>query len=263
MNSLRSPPRAKINLLFFQDIIMLVMGILILVTLMLSLSLGGVSAAAEEEESANKARELREKLAQIENENRRAQEQTLAVATLPKRELLESQVEALRRETNAAATERARSEAVAAAAQRRIESNVEQRKRADDSQKEVAQLESTAAELRAQIAAARTNSALYIVPSADIQGAGREPVVFIVSADKIQMRRMNGASLEERDLTNGINATKPLLEKLDSQKDVVVFYFRPSGAKWFVPLRDMARAAGFEVGYDAVEESQELVFKHP
>ena len=39
MSQLRSVPQAKINFLFFQDIITSVMGILILITLMLSLSL--------------------------------------------------------------------------------------------------------------------------------------------------------------------------------------------------------------------------------
>src|SRR3954462_9205459 len=104
MNSLRTVREAKINFIFFQDIITCVLGILILVTLMLSLSLDtGEAETAEEEQLQNQLRQAKENLAQIEQQNRSTEEKRLLLASLPDRPTLETEVTLLKRQaTNTA-----------------------------------------------------------------------------------------------------------------------------------------------------------------
>jgi hypothetical protein len=262
MSSLRSPARARINLLFFQDIITLVIGILILITLMLSLSLGGAAATVEEQQLENELREVRASIARVEIENQRAQEQSLAAAALPGAELLENQIAALRRETNAAFAELQRSQFAAVESQQRAAAASARKKVAEQAQANLAEMEKAISELREKLAAARTNNTLQIIPAASSESA-RSPIAFVVSADKLQLRRFDGPNNAEVSLASGVDSARELFARLDARRESIVFYFRPSGAKWFYPLRTLARAGGFEVGYDAVEEQQQLVFRRP
>src|SRR5258706_10318209 len=104
MNSLRTVREARINFIFFQDIITCVMGILILVTLMLSLSLNtGEAASPEEQQLETQLRQTKESLAETELLNRSAQQQSLLLASLPDRSTLQTEVTLLRNEAARAA----------------------------------------------------------------------------------------------------------------------------------------------------------------
>ena len=46
-------------------------------------------------------------------------------------------------------------------------------------------------------------------------------------------------------------------------QDYVVFYVRPSGIEAFTELCDVARRAGFQIGFDAVEEDRQIIFSAP
>src|SRR5947208_15381112 len=99
MNSLRTVHEAKINFIFFQDIITCVLGILILVTLMLSLSLDtGEAATPEEEQLQNQLRQPKENLAQIEQQNRSTEEKQLLLGSLPDPTTLETELALLKRQ---------------------------------------------------------------------------------------------------------------------------------------------------------------------
>jgi hypothetical protein len=50
------------------------------------------------------------------------------------------------------------------------------------------------------------------------------------------------------------------LQHFDPHQFYVVFYIKPSGIATFADLKATARAAGFEVGYDAMEEDAEIEF---
>jgi hypothetical protein len=46
--------------------------------------------------------------------------------------------------------------------------------------------------------------------------------------------------------------------KFRKQDQYFVFYFRPDGTSRFSILRDIVKNAGFEIGYDAIEEGADL-----
>jgi len=260
MNSLRSVPQAKINFLFFQDIITSVMGILILITLMLSLSIrSGEFGATPDVQFESQLKDVQNRLAQIEAENRAAQKQILDAAAVPDRTALENQAAALRRQATLAEEERRQSEAARA----RADNSAADRQSSTNLENSVSALEKNLASLRERLASTqRQSNAVYIALPPELNQSARKPVAFIVANDKIQIRSLTSTNAVERALSVATDL-KPLLSDYDPARDYLIFYFRPSGVKWFAPFREVARAAGFEVGYDAIEEPQEIIFTKP
>jgi hypothetical protein len=43
----------------------------------------------------------------------------------------------------------------------------------------------------------------------------------------------------------------------------IVFLFKPSGSHTFEKLTDLATNLGFDIGYDPIEESQDIIFSIP
>jgi hypothetical protein len=255
MNALRTVREARINFIFFQDIITCVMGILILITLMLSLSLDA-GATPEEQQLETELRTAKATLAEVEQQNREAQQKALQLASLPDRALLETELATLQLQSTNTAKQLLRSQTNAAAQK-------SEQSRATNLEETVSALEKQAAALHAQIAEARraTNS-IYIVPSAEARQSAREPVAIVVNRDTLRLLRLNGAA-EDRAINSGAADLRALLSPLNPEREYLVFYFRPSGAKWFVEFRELARSLGFAVGYDAVEEQQEIKFSAP
>ena len=264
MNNFRQVREAKINFLFFQDIITCVMGILILVTLMLSLSLNtGEAASAEEQPLQTELRQLKQHLTETEQQNRAIEQQALRLASLPDRPALETELAILKREADQSSNQLHQSEQATAALKAQQQSAILERQNATNLQRAIAALEQQLAAARNTL---RQTNALYVVPADDARES-REPVAFIVSSNKIQIRRFNDNN------TNTANATRdrvissaedlrPLLATLNPSREYVVFYFRPSGVKWFEPFRSLARELGFAVGYDAIEENKHLIFSN-
>src|SRR5689334_20835060 len=111
MNPLRTVQQAKINFLFFQDIITSVMGILILVTLMLSLSIrSGEFGATRDTPFQTELTAIKDRLAQIESQNQTAQQAILESAALPDAAALAAQTDAMRRQMAQLEGEQRRSE---------------------------------------------------------------------------------------------------------------------------------------------------------
>jgi hypothetical protein len=261
MNSLRTVHEARINFLFFQDIITCVMGILILATLILSLSLDtGEAATAEETQLQSQLNQTRQSISQIEEQNRNTEKQRLALASLPDRATLETELALLRQQaTNAENQVRqsieisvgARSQAEKAAADRRAEAELET---------EISALRTNIVATRDELSDSRrrTNS-VYIVPAPDTQQTSREPVAFVVSGNKIEVKWAD-SDLSQTHPLSAAEDFRALLRELDPAREYVVLYFRPSGTKWFEPFRKMTRALGFAVGYDAIEEQKDVIF---
>lgn len=252
MNGLRSVREAKINFLFFQDIITCVMGILILVTLILSLNLdAGQPVTPEEQQLDTQLRQLKQALAEIQRQNETAQQQALTVAALPDLPTLESELAVVRQQ--------------AANIEREINKPQQPRPTADtqslaDAQRQIAPLKSEISATRDELAKARVRTnTVYIVPSPATEQSAREPVAFVVGADIIEVKHLNRGDSQKRALSSA-NDLRALLEALSPEREYIVFYFRPTGAKWFEAFRDLARSLGFAVGYDAVEENKEIIF---
>jgi hypothetical protein len=262
MSQLRTVREARINFIFFQDIITCVMGILILVTLMLSLSLGGDEAGTPEEQKIeSELRQTKEALTQIEDQNRSAEYKALQLASLPDRAALETQLAILKRVAAQSSEQLRESQNAAAALKAQQERVVGQAQQATNIEKEIATLQQQLDSTRAELLAARANTnSVYIIPAPEAQDAKRQPVAIIVSGNKMQIRRLSGGAPQEHAIISGATDLRPILATLDPAREYVVFYFRPSGARWFVEFRQLARSLGFAVGYDAIEEQQQLVF---
>lgn len=262
MSQLRTVREARINFIFFQDIITCVMGILILVTLMLSFSLGGDEAGSPEDQKIEAdLRQTKKALAQIEDQNRSSEQKALQLASLPDRATLETQLEILKRAAMQSAEQLRESQNAAAALKAQQERASAQAQEATNIEKEIATLQQQLDSTRAQLVAARANTnSVYIIPAPEAQDARRQPVAIIVSGNKMQIRRLSGGAPQEHAIILGATDLRPILTALDPAREYVVFYFRPSGAKWFVEFRQLARSLGFAIGYDAIEEQQQLVF---
>lgn len=80
----------------------------------------------------------------------------------------------------------------------------------------------------------------------------KQPIIVVVSRDEITAQLFDSNAEHKCDtvyqFTNYCSRFKP-------SEYYFVFFFRPSGTGRFGPLRQSAINAGFEVGYDAIEEN--------
>lgn len=83
----------------------------------------------------------------------------------------------------------------------------------------------------------------------------KEPIIVDVSGKKIVARRFDSGKQET--ITSVFRFTK-YCANFKPTEHYFVFFFRPSGTADFETLRQAARSAGFEVGYDAIEENTVL-----
>ena len=118
------------------------------------------------------------------------------------------------------------------------------------------------AEARLLDARARRGNRLWLVP--DLPATSKEPLLLVVGGqDAVAERFDKPASRVELGLDDGAGTFRKLLGRCNKLNDYIVFYVRPSGVKRFEEYVTMARKAGFEVGYDAIEEDRQLVFSKP
>jgi hypothetical protein len=258
MNRLRQRGGVRISFFSFQDIITSVTGILILVTLMLSFSLR-LDAEPEERRVENQLRAQRDRLAEIERENAAMQRRRIEATTLPNSAQAQARIEALQREEAQLKERRERTEE----ALRALREEGAELEKSAKLRVEVSELERRVQELRDKIEKEKTNSnRLVIIPDEETQRSVKRAVAMVVSGDSLRAERINVGDARDFAITSR-ESLLPILRRFDPAKEFVVFYFRPSGAKWFDAFRDEARRAGFEVGYDAVEEQKEIVFSSP
>lgn len=255
MNRLRTGGQARISFFSFQDIITSVTGILILVTLMLSFNVTTAEPVSSEEQKLQAASE---RLREIEAENERLQQRRREAATLPDQTQLQAQIETLRREQIEVDAQRKQLDATLASARERVAK--QPTNNAAELRDQIEEAEKQLEQLRAKAAQSRTNvNALYIVPDVDARRNEKKAVAIVVSGTQMRAQRLDGSDVFEGQI-NSPDSLQPILTKHNSERDFLVFYFRPSGAKWFEDFRKLARQGGFEVGYDAVEEQKQLIF---
>ena len=260
MNRLRQGGQARISFFSFQDIITAVTGILILVTLMLSFSITTAEPTAAQD---NHLVSVRARLAEIEAENERLQQRRLEAATLPDPTQLQTQIDSLKREQSDLQKQREQTDTTLAAARERLEKQIAQQQTTADFKQKLAALQQQLEQLREKAARSKTNvNILYIVPDTETRQSPKTPITIIVSSDRLRAQRLNDPQVREINITSA-DSLNSILMRHNPERDFLVFYFRPSGVKWFGPFRAMARGRGFEVGYDAIEEQQQPVFTAP
>jgi len=89
----------------------------------------------------------------------------------------------------------------------------------------------------------------------ELSDTTKEPVIVDVGERQIRLMRFDkpGTTTMESD-----DDFKRNLKNFSKEEQYFVLYFRPSGATRFESLRQAVKDSGFEVGYDAVEENSDL-----
>jgi hypothetical protein len=270
---------SPISFFAFQDIITSVSGILIIVTLLLSLQLGE-SAISTDQERATAEQEAR--LAALLDEitiRRRAAVQNAATrAGRASAAELKARAAQLRAEADALtaqnAAHAAQSTGLAAdgdsiqrdrqlaalsatmeprrAAIRALEADSEKRGREAQAAAQAVE-QAQAAVLEEQ----ERRNVLRLIPESST--TNREPVVVILAARKWTLQRFDVADKKDGGTLADFHAA---LGNLSPLKQYLVFYGKPSAANDFAAYVDAGRGAGFGVGYDLVPEDVQIQL-HP
>lgn len=270
-----APP--SISFFAFQDIITSVIGILIIITLMLSLQLDKVSGISTDDETpASGALKqkvelaLREAAALRAEADRRRAAQTVNPDTAP------AEAAALRRqiaafmagnseldERAASSTNAARNEiwaAQAAALRANLLAAAEKRhalrQQAAALQTKMNSAETAVKEAEAALLAAQDRkNVLRLIP--EKSSTSKEPVLVSVTGGGFTMMRFDKPGVFAGGTHGDFGRA---LAKLSNLNQYLVFYFKPTGANHFDTFRDAARSSGFEIGYDVIGEQIEFEF---
>lgn len=89
----------------------------------------------------------------------------------------------------------------------------------------------------------------------ELSDTTKEPVIVDVSERQIRVMRFDKPGTTTMESTEDFQRS---LKSFRKEEQYFVLYFRPSGATCFESLRQAVKDAGFEVGYDAVEENSDL-----
>ena len=270
---------SPISFFAFQDIITSVSGILIIVTLLLSLQLGESASSTEQERAtAGQEAELARLLDEITAARGTAERSAATRASRASAAELGARAAQLRAEADALI---ARNAAQAAQSTGLVaDGNARERDRQlailsagmDPRRSAIRALETDAANraAEAQAAARETEKAqaavlaeqarrnvLRLIP--EPSATNREPVVVIVADRNWTLQRFDVS-----DRKNGVTLAdfRAALGDFSPLKQYIVFYGKPSSADDFAAYVDTARSAGFGVGYDLVPEKTEIQL-HP
>ena len=100
---------------------------------------------------------------------------------------------------------------------------------------------------------------LWLIPSG--KGNSKEPLLVTVSGRGIELNRFNRP--EDKQVFPGGSAVSGLRREMAGMhpaKDYVLFYIRPSGVKLYKDCKEVTDSSRFQIGFDAVEENVELIF---
>ena len=283
----------------FQDVITAVLGILILIALQLSFSLNVTKGEKGNQEGAfdnevitkqefhDKQKErglLENKLRQLVSRNREilakkeamestgesllliAEEIRMLLAELEQlkedRESLEQALqqkqESLKQEVEKLGLTSIQSE---------ISKLSEQRK---DIFKELASLKATEDKLRSEIKSSLKELSsqqdkmdnVWLIPEKDDDG--KDALLITVDSKRLQFEEFNKPESLRVLNTNDLKRSfQSVAKNYDKTKFKIVFLFKPSGAKFFQDLLQLAKDSGFDVGYDPIEERMKIIFSVP
>jgi len=273
------------SLFSFQDIIMSVMGILVLITLLLALFL--VTPSKADFSNMEAIKELENDLANAMNEEKTLQARAVSLqSTLvqlldqPDTNQITSELNQIREniitKSNSvevinqqiADLKASRSEQIIKLGLNDLEQEIElikeqaklvekanakdqvlvneQKQRVKEAQKSLLTLKNDA-------------NKLWIIPSTE--ATSMEPLLVTVSGAGIELDRFNRPE-EKKTIpkSSAVTALKSELAGLKATKDYILFFIRPSGVGLYRKCRTEVNASGFKIGYDAVEEKTELEF---
>ena len=283
----------------FQDVITAVLGILILIALQLSFTINVVHGEKGNETSPVDGPVVPEEEYEELHQRRMEMEQRLTVLRERNRELLErrrssegavlsmdallSSVEILNAEWNnlseqfADLQETVREREAILQEQTRslgLEDTqqfiVKMTDALESEERENENLEKQLLDLRSEISVAnsqlgserRKRDSIWLIPERDPDG--KNPLLVTVDVRNLRFEEFDKPEslkvLSSRSLTDsfeaGVKGCLPRNYKIN-------FLFKPSGAKYFDKIIELAKKEGFQVGYDPIEESKEVLFSLP
>jgi hypothetical protein len=280
-NHLRVLRGGKVSFFLFMDTITAVTAMLIMVSLMMTLYLGGTPESA-----GNRANVPPERLAgtlvevgQITAQNQSLRALLASANVAPDAERLRADLAMLRSQI----TNQSQTLAELDASQRQYQTNqhdqefsvvlAEQRLTLTEimpalqavrlsnqlAQAAIREAETNLALVQTNLLRIQGEDSLWLIPEAD--SSGKTPLLVIVSRTNLVCQRFNQAgSRQEFIAGTGEQQFAAFLRQLNPARDYLVFYIRPSGISVFTRCRQLAKQAGLEVGYDAVEEDRRIQF---
>jgi hypothetical protein len=277
---------SKITFFAFADIITAVSGMLIFITLLLATDLGRPSDSRSQAANAGLQRQLQQIVAQqakADAENASLQRLLTTANTAPAPDKLQSDIARLRAELAdekskhaGLAGELAASQSTLAerdqllgitAVREQVQSTAEQldaMAREDAKIRDATDaLEEKMRDVNSKIAKLRSREGqLWIIPERST--TSKEPVLAVVSGKELRIERFNRPDQSQRfDKSDAKSGFQSFLKSIKPGNQYVVFLIRPSGIALFKEVEQVARKAGFEVGYDALEEDREIHFTSP
>jgi len=277
--SLGGVPRS--NFFSFQDIIMSVTGILIVVALMLALQIDrvtntspskGISSDADPPATRGSVLEaleetvatLKQKLEALQGADRKTESEAelrAQIARLEERVLGLSSRNSVANNHGLGAADLA--EITTKTAEilrlreeiRKCEEDLSRfSESATDAGVRMRELEQRVKELESAAIAVRIKSRNLCLIR-ELSDTTKEPVIVDVGEKSLKLMRFDQEQVIE---VASLEDFHRIMRKFRKQDQYFVFYFRPDGASRFEELREVVKNAGFEVGYDAIAEGAEL-----
>jgi hypothetical protein len=277
---------SKITFFAFADIITAVSGMLIFITLLLATDLGRPTNSRTQSVDSDLERQINETLAQqaeADAQNRGLQNLLTAADTAPPPEKLQADITRLRAELadekskHANLAQELATSRTNLAERDRVLGITDVKERILVKGQELDELARKEADVRDQTSALESRmpgiedkilkyrareGEIWLIP--DRTGTSKEPVLAIVSGKDLQMERFNQPDQTETLSKGGaFSGFKSYLKRVKPEKQYVVFLVRPSGIDLFRELVEVARNAGFEVGFDPLEEDRQIHFTPP
>ena len=273
------------NLFSFQDIIMSVMGILVLITLLLALFLVTPSKAnlANQDAISELETALASGIRDADTQHATSVSLRVALAKMrdrPDTNQLASELAQVRGvvavESNKldevnqqiSGLEASRIEKITKLGLNDLEDEIEdtrdqaQRVRLANAKDEVVvrEQEQRVSEARDSLATLKKDAnKLWLIPST--KGNSKEPLLVTVSGTGIELNRFNRPE-DKQIFPSGkaVSGLKQEMAGMNPAKDYVLFYIRPSGVKLFKACKEVTDESRFQIGFDAVEEKAQLIF---
>lgn len=280
---LRSSIGTRISFFAFQDIITSVTGILILVTLILALYVNEATPfTSEQTELKQKLTESQRELQTVSAQVAQRQTNLAALAATPDPARLSEDIRQLQDQlttqaSRMSALEQKQAERQAAAAIKAEQLGLtDLRERAGTVRQQmesqqitnavlaqtVAATERQQQEIKEKIEKAESEHKLWLLP--EISPTGQQPLLVVVSGTKVTWDRFDQpASHREFNGARAVAEFTDGLRQWTASRDYIVFYVRPSGIDSFKRCYEAAKRAGFQTGYDAVEEDKQIIFSAP
>ena|ERR1700677_181185 len=278
-----NPAQSKLRFFVFQDIITCVTGVLIFIVLLMTVNIGSITGTGGGSKLALELASLLDQLKTLDDSITGLQDTTDKLDALPDAASLKASIAALKQDVQA----QEEKSMVLNQQIRDLEKKgdtTESKLGLDELRDQINKLnedidkiraqndENThkVADTEAQVKAAESglldeknnSQKLWVIP--ETSETTKEPVLVILSGRAITMERFSAKTapvvLTDSEWTDEFQQA---LKSFDHTRQYMVVFLKPTGITRFKPLLNIIKKAEFEVGYDTLEEAEDIHFSHP